>query len=257
MLIDTHCHLTDERFDSDREEIISSLFQNGIERAIVVGYDPKSSLASYNLARKHDLIYCAVGTHPHDAKDFKDADLELYASLAKDEKTVAIGEIGLDYYYDLSPREVQKTVFAIQLEFADSLNLPVILHVRDAYEDTYEVLNQNSHYLKNGLLFHCYSGSAEMAKRYFKFDPYFSFGGSITFKNAKTCYDVLPIISKDRILFETDSPYLTPVPFRGKRNEPQYTKYAAKKAAEILSVDENELIDVSTINARRLFKKLK
>ncbi len=257
MLIDTHCHLTDERFDSDREEIISSLFQNGIERAIVVGYDRDSSLASLELAKKHDNLFCAVGTHPHDSDKFGEADYALYLDLSKDKKTVAIGEIGLDYYYDLSPRETQKRVFATQLELADSLNLPVILHVRDAYEDTYEILNQNSHYLKNGLLFHCYSGSAEMAKRYFKFDPYFSFGGSITFKNAKTCYDVLPIINKDRILFETDSPYLTPVPFRGKRNEPQYTKYAAKKAAEILGVDENELIDASTVNARRLFKKLK
>lgn len=257
MLIDTHCHLTDERFNDDREEIISSLFQNGIERAIVVGYDRQSSEESFKLAKEYENLYCAVGTHPHDSNKYCTDDAEFYKELSKDEKVVAIGEIGLDYFYDLSEREIQRKVFAEELELADSLKLPVIIHLRDAYEDMFDLLNQNVHYLKNGLLFHCYSGSAEMAKRYFKFDPYFAFGGSITFKNAKFCYEVLPIIDKDRILFETDSPYLTPVPFRGKRNEPKFTRLAVEKASEILNVDVDDLIEKSTINARRFFAKLK
>lgn len=257
MLIDTHCHLDDERFGEDRKEVISSLGENGISRAITIGCDRETSLKCVSIADEYENIFCAVGTHPHYADGFTDDDLDLYASLSKDEKVVAIGEIGLDYFYDFSPREKQKEVFVRQLHLASSLSLPVIIHLRDAYEDMTSLLDDNRSLLKNGIVFHCYSGSKETASIYSKYDAYFSFGGAITFKNAKAIYEVLPSIPSDRILFETDSPYLTPVPYRGQRNEPKYTNLVVDKAAEILHTDAEKLKEISTKNAFELFKKLK
>ena len=188
MLIDTHCHLDDERFGEDRKEVISSLGKNGISRAITIGCDRETSLKCVSIADEYENIFCAVGTHPHYADGFTDDDLDLYASLSKDEKVVAIGEIGLDYFYDFSPREKQKEVFVRQLHLASSLSLPVIIHLRDAYEDMTSLLDDNRSLLKNGIVFHCYSGSKETASIYSKYDAYFSFGGAITFKNAKAIY---------------------------------------------------------------------
>ena len=165
--------------------------------------------------------------------------------------------IGLDYHYDLSPRDVQQKVFEEQIELADSLRLPVALHVREAYEDTRRILENNKSKLSHGVLLHCYSGSAEMVKVFSKYDAFFAFGGPITFKNAVHNIEALRAVPLDRLLFETDSPYMTPVPFRGKTNEPKHTALVVKKASEVLGVDEDELIEKTNKNTKTLFYKMK
>lgn len=256
-IIDTHCHLNDERLSSEVERIVSDFSKDDVLSAICVGYDLQSSLKAAELAVQYDSLYCAVGIHPHDAKTAcKDA-YDYFFNAAKNPKCVAIGEIGLDYFYDLSPKDVQQRVFMEQLELADDLGLPVILHVRDAYEDTRRILFENRRYLNNGLVMHCYSGSAEYVAVFDKLDAYYSFGGAITFKNARRNLDSLKAVPSERLLLETDCPYMTPVPFRGKTNEPKLINLVADKAAEVLQADRQTLINTTTRNAKRLFSKLK
>lgn len=257
MLIDTHCHLTDERLAPEVDEIISNLKGDGIESVITVGYDEPSSVEGYKLSLAYDDVYCAVGMHPHDSRLATSDMYDLFADECKSEKTVAIGEIGLDYHYDLSPRDIQRRVFAEQIELADSLSLPVILHVREAYEDARKILEDNKSKLSNGVLLHCYSGSAEMVKVFSHYDAYFSFGGAITFKNAVHNLESLSVVPRDRLLFETDAPYMTPVPFRGKTNYPKLINLVADKAAEVLCADRTELVEQTTKNAKTLFKRIK
>lgn len=257
MLIDTHCHLTDERLAPEADDIISSLSADGIESIVVVGYDEQSSVDGHKLAVSHDNVYCAVGMHPHDSRLVTPATYEKFADMAKDEKTVAIGEIGLDYYYDLSPRDVQQRVFEEQISLAHDLSLPVILHVREGYEDARRILENNKSKLSNGVLLHCYSGSAEMVKVFSRYDAYFSFGGAITFKNAVHNLESLKVVPRDRLLFETDAPYMTPVPFRGKTNYPKFVNLVADKAAEVLGADREKLVEQTTKNAKTLFKRIK
>lgn len=217
---------------------------------------PSSELA-VTLANKYDKVYAAVGVHPHDADTLDDGACQRLLELANDGKVVGFGEIGLDYYYDLSEREVQKSAFAKQIELANQANLPVILHVRDAYEDTRKILFDMRNYIQNGLLLHCYSGSSEYVKIFDKLDAYYAFGGAITFKNAKHNLESLAVVPKDRLLLETDCPYMTPVPFRGKANEPKYVALVAQKAAEVLGVSVEEIENITTQNAKRLFTRLK
>lgn len=217
---------------------------------------PSSELA-VALANKYDKVYAAVGVHPHDADALDDDACQRLLELANDGKVVGFGEIGLDYYYDLSEREVQKSAFAKQIELANQANLPVILHVRDAYEDTRKILFDMRNYIQNGLLLHCYSGSSEYVKIFDKLDAYYAFGGAITFKNAKHNLESLAVVPKDRLLLETDCPYMTPVPFRGKANEPKYVALVAKKAADVLGVSVEEIENITTKNAKRLFTRLK
>ncbi len=217
---------------------------------------PSSELA-VTLANKYDKVYAAVGVHPHDADTLADDACQRLLELAKDGKVVGFGEIGLDYYYDLSEREVQKSAFAKQIELANQANLPVILHVRDAYEDTRKILFDMRNCVQNGLLLHCYSGSSEYVKIFDKLDAYYAFGGAITFKNAKHNLESLAVVPKDRLLLETDCPYMTPVPFRGKTNEPKYIALVAQKAAEVLGVSVEEIENITTKNAKRLFTRLK
>lgn len=257
MLIDTHCHLTDERLAGEAEEIIASFDRDGLECAVTVGYDYQSSFGGKQIADTHEKVYCTLGIHPHDAKTATQAIYDEFMTAATDPKVVAIGEIGLDYYYDLSPREVQQKVFAEQLELAHACGLPVSLHVRDAYEDCRRILFDNKHYLAHGVLLHCYSGSAEMAKVFGKLDAYFAFGGAITFKNAKHNIESLAVVPRERLLVETDCPYMTPVPFRGKTNYPKYVSLVADKMSEVLGLERVEVERLTTENAKRLFTRIK
>ena len=257
MLIDTHCHLNDEKLLCDVDRIVGDFDKDGIESAICVGYDMPSSECALELAEKYDRVYAQVGVHPHDADTLRDEDCQRILELAKHGKVVAIGEIGLDYYYDLSEREVQRSAFARQIELANEAELPIVLHVRDAYEDTRKILFDMQKYIRNGLLLHCYSGSCEYVKIFDKLDAYYAFGGAITFKNAKYNIQSLASVQKDRLLLETDCPYMTPVPYRGKINEPKYVSLVAKKAAEVLGVTLEEIETTTTQNAKRLFTRLK
>lgn len=257
MIIETHCHLNDERLLPKADRIVSDFAIDDIECAICVGYDILSSKCAVDLANKYEKVYCAIGVHPHDATTLDDNACATIKELAKNNKVVAIGEIGLDYFYDLSPREVQKDAFKKQIVLAHELSLPLVLHVRDAYEDTRQILVEMKDYLANGVLLHCYSGSAEMVKVFDKFDCYYAFGGAITFKNAKHNLEALGVVPKDRLLLETDCPYMTPVPYRGKTNEPKYISLVANKVAEVLDMPLADVEQITSNNAKRLFKRIK
>ena len=257
MLIDSHCHLTDERLLPALDEIVNGLVSNGLESVITVGYDLPSSVDGVDIARRFDRVYAMVGMHPHDSRLMTAEIYDIFRDLSRDDKVVAIGEIGLDYHYDLSPRDVQQKVFAEQIEMADALKLPIALHVREAYEDTRKILEDNKSKLSHGVLLHCYSGSSEMVKVFSKYDAYFAFGGPITFKNAVHNIESLKAVPLDRLLFETDAPYMTPVPFRGKTNEPKHTILVAKKASEVLGIELDTLIEKTCQNTKTLFYKMK
>ena len=250
MFFDSHAHLNDERFDEDREELISSFNQNGICNVVNIGADLQTSKESIDLAEKYDFIYAAVGVHPHDVEDMTDADLDTLSEMSKHEKVVAIGEIGLDYYYDNSPRELQRKWFRAQMELANKIDLPVIIHSRDAMGDTLEILKDCP--VKTGVV-HCYSGSVESAKEILKLGYYISFAGPVTFKNAKGLTEVAKFVPLDKILIETDSPYLTPEPYRGKRNSSLYVPEVAKKIAELKGITVEEVAKATMENTKRLF----
>lgn len=258
MLTDSHCHLTDERIAPVAREIIESMAVDGLESLITVGYDRESSLGGLDMADSYDGVYCTLGVHPHDADKACEETYDEFRRLADTHaKVVGIGEIGLDYYYDLSPRDVQRKVFAEQLRLGDECGLPVCLHVRDAYGDTLEVLKANEKYLSHGVLLHCYSGSAEMVKEFSRFDAYFAFGGAITFKNARRNLESLSVVPRDRLLLETDCPYMTPVPFRGQTNLPRYVALVRDKVAETLGITAEETERITTENTKRLFYRMK
>ena len=254
MIIDSHAHLYDERLSGRVDEIVGGLKEQGIESVFEVGYDLPSSQNAVKLSEKYEQIFAIVGTHPHDAKNFNEESIEYYRRSASLDKVIAIGEIGLDYYYDLSPREIQKDVFARQIELASEVNLPIVLHIRDAYKDALDILTSERDKLKSGVLLHCYSSSAEMIKQFNKFDCYYALGGAITFKNAKKD-DVITSIPEDRLLVETDSPYMTPVPFRGQANEPKYINYVVDKIASVKNLAREQIIEITSKNTKRLFSK--
>ncbi len=255
MLVDTHCHLSDERLIGSVESIVNDMHSDGLSALITVGYDEESSVKSYEFARTYTDVYAAVGMHPHDSKDATNEMYDLFCDMAIDEKVVAIGEIGLDYHYDLSPREIQKRVFLEQLELAHSLEKPVILHVREAYEDARKILFDNRNLLSDGVLLHCYSGSPEYVKIFSKLDAYFSFGGAITFNNARHNIESLQCVPADRLLLETDAPYMTPVPYRGQTNFPKWVNLVCDKASQVLEIERENLAEITTKNAKSLFKR--
>lgn len=253
MLIDSHAHLDDERFDEDRDELINSLKDNNVELVINPGSDYLSSMMSVDLANEHDNIYAAVGVHPHEADSLSDSMLTVLKNLIlSNEKVVAVGEIGLDYYYDNSPRDVQRYWFEKQLELAKELKLPVIVHSRDAAGDTFDIIKKVQDGTMTGVI-HSFSGSVEMAEEYIKLGYYISLGGPVTFKNSVTPKEVAKAIPLDRLLIETDSPYLTPEPFRGRRNDPTKVLYVAEKIAEIRQIEVKELISTTNKNTKKLF----
>jgi len=256
MLIDTHCHLNDEKLAPEAEQIISELNSHGLESVVCVGYDMPSSEAAAKLAEEHENVYAVIGIHPHDATTADYDKYERLATLSSSKKVVGIGEIGLDYHYDLSPRAIQKGAFREQIELADTLGLPIVLHIREAYEDAKQILFEARRFINNGLLLHCYSGSKEFVRIFNELDAYYAFGGSITFNNAKHNIEALKEVPKDRLLLETDCPYMTPVPLRGQTNRPEYVTYVAKKAAEELSMSLEEITELTTNNAKRLFIRM-
>ena len=251
MIIDTHAHLNDDRLIDSVENIIKDMHSDGLEAIINVGYDLKSSEVAFTQANIYENLYATIGIHPHDSARKGKKDYEKFVEMAKSNKVVAFGEIGLDFYYDRSERSVQEKVFKEQLELADYLKLPVVLHIRDAYQLAYDILKEASKLLNNGVVLHCYSGSAEMAKRFADFDAYFSFGGAITFKNSNK-EEVVNVINKDRLLLETDCPYMTPHPFRGKTNYPKYIKFVAQKMQEWFP--NINIPALTTNNAKRVFR---
>ena len=253
MIIDSHAHLDDSRFDYDRDMIIKNLKNNGIELVINIGADLKTSIASVSLADKYDNIYAAVGVHPHSAKEMDNSTIEILKSFAKRDKVVAIGEIGLDFHYDNSPRDIQRKWFKEQLKLAKEVDLPVIIHTREAAQETFDILKEAQDGSLRGVL-HCYSGSVEMALEYIKLGFYISIAGPVTFNNAKVTKEVAKAVPLDKLLIETDCPYLTPMPYRGKRNEPMFTKYVAETIAEIRGITFDELAKATNRNTKELFK---
>lgn len=251
MLFDTHAHIDDEAFDADREELIKRISASDVSTFVNVAYSLESAKRSVALANEHDFIYAAVGIHPHEAATIQEDQMDVLRELSKDKKVVAIGEIGLDYYYNLAPKEVQKFWFKRQIQLAEELQLPYIVHSRDASMDTLDVIKENT---KNtGFVLHCYSQSAEMVKNYVNLGGYISFAGPITFKNASNLREALKVVPLDKLLVETDSPYLTPVPKRGKRNDPTNVELVAGACAEILNVTYEELCQITTTNAKTFF----
>lgn len=250
-LFDSHAHLDDEQFDSDRKEIIDRIIKSDVKRIINVGADIKTSESSIQLASKYDFIYAAVGIHPHDVSDCSLSDIEYLRKLSEHEKVVAIGEIGLDYYYDNSPREDQRKWFASQIQLSEELNLPFIVHSRDASEDTYEIIKENRN--KSEFVLHCFSQSLEMAKKYINLGGYISFAGPVTYKKSIKLREVVKNIPLDRLLIETDCPYLSPEPKRGKRNDPTNALFVAETIATELRIDSEILAEITFENASRLF----
>ncbi len=254
-MIDSHLHLDDEKFLGQVEQIVADFDKNNIQFVINNSADLKGMNASFDMAKKYQKVFATVGMHPHTAKDYNDDFVWTMLAYATHPKVVAVGEIGLDYYYDLSDRNIQRDVFAQQIEIADKLGLPITLHIRDAYGDALDVLTAQKKHLNNGVLWHCYSGSAEFAKQMVKWDHYFAFGGAITFKNAKK-EEVLQAIPFERILTETDSPYMAPVPLRGTTNTPFNIPLIVDKIALTLGKTPQEVEKQVEQNTLRLFPKI-
>lgn len=253
MLFDTHAHLDDEKFDNDRDEIIQKCQDENVGLILNAGTNVKTSLKSISLANKYDFIYASVGIHPHDAKDMDEDTIEVLRELAKNKKVVAIGEIGLDYYYDFSPREIQKRRFIEQIELARELDLPIIVHDRDSHEDTMDILKKSGIKSVGGVL-HSFSGSSKMARKCIDLGMYISISGPVTFKNNKKTIEVVREIPLDKLLIETDSPYLTPEPYRGKRNYSGLVRYVAEKIADIKGITFEEVKEATFENGKRLFR---
>lgn len=249
---DTHSHLTDDAFDEDRPALLAELPQRGVAYVLDCATGPENWQKAANLSERYDYIYCALGVHPHEAGELPENWLIQLESLLKSTPKVrALGEIGLDYHYDFCPRELQKHVLDQQLELACKLNLPVVLHDREAHEDMMNALRPFKGRLKG--VMHCYSGSAEMVREVLDLGLYLGFGGSMTFKNNKKTPVAAAVTPLDRILLETDCPYMTPVPYRGKRNDPSYVEISGAFLAAYLGMPEEELARITLENGRRLF----
>ena len=256
MIIDSHAHITEESLKADAPRIIADMKKDGLLAIVEVGCDYGTSQDAVKLATENEGVFALVGTHPEFAAVYGDRERDYYLGVAKHPKVAGIGEIGLDYYYETPEREIQKKTFAAQLELAHAAKLPISLHIRDAYGDLLTILKQNSHYVTDGMLMHCYCGSKEFVRELAPFDSYFAFGGVVTFKNAKKD-DIIRAVPRDRIIVETDCPYMTPVPFRGKRNEPKYVVNTAKYIADVLGKDYQEFEKLTVENTLTLFPKMR
>jgi TatD DNase family protein len=253
MLFDTHVHLNDDQFNDDLEEVIERARLNGVERVVVVGFDEKTIKRAMELIEAYDFMYAAIGWHPVDAIDLTDDYLKWIEELTAHPKVVAIGEIGLDYHWDKSPKDVQQAVFRRQIQLAKRLDLPIIIHNREATEDVVTILEEEGASDVGGIM-HCFSGSPETAQRCLDMNFYISLGGPVTFKNAVKPKEVAKEVPLERLLIETDCPYLAPHPYRGKRNEPSYVKLVAEQIAELKGVSFEEVAKATTENANRLFR---
>jgi len=254
VIFDTHAHYDDERFDEDRFELLEELHKSGIKYILNAASDIESTKMGIMLAEKYDFVYTAAGIHPHNAKAANQNTMrELENLINSCKKVVAVGEIGLDYHYDFSPREVQKECFITQINLAKKLNLPIIIHNRESHKDVMDIIKAEDAKAVGGV-FHCYSGSVEMAREVLKNNFYISFSGVVTFKNAKKIIDVVKFVPDDMFLVETDCPYLAPEPFRGKRNHSGYLPYIIQKIAEIKGLSYEKVAELTMENGRRLFR---
>ncbi len=251
MYFDTHAHYDDEAFDADRDALLASMPAHGVDWIVNPGCGERSSLFSMELARKYPHVYAAVGWHPQEADDFDDASEDKLRVWAREKKVVAIGEIGLDYYYEGASREKQRDVFSRQLSLARELDLPAIVHDREAHADCMELVRRFP-----GVrgVFHCYSGAVEQAKELMDLGWMISFTGSITYKNARRALEVIAALPMDRMMLETDAPYMTPVPHRGRRNDSSYIPFMAEKMAEIKSLPVEDVIRQARENGLRFFR---
>lgn len=251
MLIDTHAHLDSPKFDDDREETIQRALDAGVETIVNIGFNRETIPTTMELAECYPFIYAAVGWHPTDAIDMKlEEDLAWIESLCSHPKVVAIGEIGLDYYWDTSPKDIQHIVFREQIRLAKKVKKPIVIHNRDAHEDVVRLLKEEGASEVGGIM-HCFSGSWETAKQCLDMNFYISFGGPVTFKNARVPKEVLAKVPDDRLLIETDSPYLAPHPYRGKRNESAYVRLVAEEAAAIKGISVEEIENLTSRNSIR------
>ena len=252
MLFDTHAHLNAEQYNEDLEAVIDRAKSEGVSKVVVVGFDRPTIVKPMELAETYSFIYAAVGWHPVDAIDMTDKELAWIEELAAHPKVVALGEMGLDYHWDKSPKHIQKEVFRKQIALAKKVKLPIIIHNREATMDIVQILKEEGAQEVGGIM-HCFSGSIETAKECMKMNFYISFGGPVTFKNAKNVKEVAASVPLDRLLIETDCPYLTPHPFRGKRNEPGYVKLVAEELAALKGLSYEELANITMENAKKVF----
>lgn len=248
-IFDSHAHYDDERFSEDVYELLDALPEKGVSGVISCGVNVESTRFAQALAQKYSYIYAAAGFHPLNLEDVPDNTEQLLRELLKDPKTVAVGEIGLDYHYEKESRAAQLALFEMQLRLAKELDLPVIVHDREAHDDTLKLLKA----IQPKGVVHCFSGSVEMAKEILKLDMYIGLGGAVTFKNAVKPVEVAAMVPAERLLLETDAPYMTPVPFRGKRCDSSHIAYTAARIAEIRGVDTQTLCEQTESNTRRLF----
>lgn len=252
MLIDTHAHLQWASFDKDREKVINRAMKVDVKYIVDIGFDVNGSRKAIELAEKHEGLYATVGIHPHSASQLNENVLDKLRKLSENPKVVAIGEIGLDYYRNLSPRHTQKKAFKAQLFLAEDLGLPVAIHDREAHADTLKMLSKFKGKIKGTM--HCFSGSREMAEQCVRFGFYISFAGPVTFPNSHKLQEIAKWIDLNKILLETDSPWLAPQDMRGKRNEPAFLPFIAKKIAELKGISVDELAEATTKNAKEIFQ---
>ena len=250
-LVDSHCHLDDKQFDPDRDAVIARALEAGVERmmAIGTGNGPPDLEAALRLARQHRFIYATIGVHPHDAAKATPETFAAMEALAAETKLLAIGEIGLDYHYDFSPRDVQRDVFVEQLKLAGRAGKPIVIHTREAWDDTLQALRE--HWSGSGII-HCFGGGPTEARQALDLGFYLSFGGVLTFPKADAVRDAARLTPEDRLLVETDAPYLAPVPKRGKRNEPAFMVETARRLAEVRGIAPERIAETTTANFERL-----
>lgn len=251
--IDSHAHLQDKRFEKDVDEVIERALNGGLEMIVCVGYDLESSREALDIAKKYPQVKAIVGVHPHDASTINDKTMAELWDMGKDPRVVAIGEMGLDYYRDLSPRDVQQDGFRTQIHLAKELGKPIVIHDRDAHEDVVSIIKKEKAGVNGGVM-HCYSGHLPMAVEIMRESFYISFAGPLTYKNAQKSVEVAAKIPLERILVETDCPYLTPEPHRGKRNEPLMVCEVAKKLAEIRGKSYEEVVYTTSNNVKKVFR---
>lgn len=255
MLIDTHAHLFNQGFSNQQiDEILSNLSQNNIEKVILASASIEDCFGNVALANKYSNVFCTIGIHPENIGQLNADVLDKLKELSKNPKVVAIGEIGLDYFYEGYDKNKQIDGFIKQVELAHSLKLPIVIHLRDAYEDMLNIIKQHPHLFEYGFDVHCYSGSVEFAKELLKFGAYFSFTGNITFKNAKKAIRVIEFLPTNRIMTETDCPYLAPEPVRGTKNEPKNVRYVVNKISQIKQIESEELCEIIKQNVRDFYR---
>lgn len=253
-LIDSHVHLLDPRLRDRAEEIIKSLDAEDIECVVEISADATESHEALSFAASNKNVFCTIGVHPIFAETYSD-EFEAWALSQRDnKKIVAVGECGLDYYHMETPAHHQQEIFARQIKLADKLGLPLVIHARDAFDDTFKMLNEHKKYLNSGLVLHCFSGGADEVTRFKIFDAYFAFGGTVTYKNSALAAEAIRAVPRDRLMLETDCPYLAPVPIRGTVNEPKNVKYVAEHISVVLGISFEQVAKLTTENTKRFYR---